>query len=66
MHRSNLVTVKNEKGTKTDHGRGYNKQQKFDKRGLRTIQDEDQNDNAEEENTQQSFLDNGEEVQERH
>ena len=57
---------RNEKGTKTDHGRGYNKQQKFDKRGLRTIQDEDQNDNAEEENTQQSFLDNGEEVQERH
>ena len=30
------------------------------------FQDEDQNDNAEEENTQQSFLDNGEEVQERH
>ena len=60
---------KYEKGNKADNGRGYNKQQRYDKRGVRSMQDshiESQNDNEEGQNDQQSFLDNGEELQERH
>ena len=59
-------THKNEKGNKTDNGRGYSKQQRYDKKGIRSMQDDSQNDNEEGEDEQQSFLDNGEEVQERH